>query len=517
MTPPTRDITAEMAIRCLGSLPHAVLLADGGGAITYANAKAAELTGLESEALRGMAVHEIVPGYLPQKRLLKSAHLPDGRTGETVMRGPGGEVRHVEVSQSVLNQAGRTMFCVTIHDITARRKQIDELTKGQERLLAVANNMPVLLEVFDEEHRMVYWNKEFERVTGYSLARYGGDPKMMEMIYPDPEYRRNVKVGIGGRGHDFRDRELELVCLDGSVRTIAWYNVSKQFPIPGWYSWAIGVDVTERKREDRLYQETTERFAMAFNHAALGMAVIHPDGRFMEVNPFFAQMSGYSEEESTSMRIGEMTFPEDIEIIDKRVAQAMAGGMDHFWLEVKLIHKSGETVWVHVSSSLVRSADGAPLYFVAHFQDLSSQKRNEQLVREAGSALRTLAALRDREMSQMVGDIASGLQSLVLPYLQRLKLTPLDRQQSNLVDMALTNLGEMSSQHLRQVSSLADKLTPTELEVAELVRQGKTSQEIADLMGVSRPAISFHRKNIRAKLGIGSKKINLRSHLHTFE
>ena len=517
MAGPMPDIMPETAAQCLEALPQALLLVNGAGAVVHANPAAGALIEFDPAAVRGRQVHEIIPGYLPQKRLLHSSGLPDGQTGEAIMRTRSGRTIHVEVSQSMVGRGPKPLFCVVMHDITAHRRKLDNLAKGHEKMLAVANNMPILLEVFDEDNCMVFWNKEFERVTGYSLAQYGGDPKMMELIYPDPQYRRDVEVGIGGRGHDFRDRELELVCLDGTVRTIAWYNVSKQFPIPGWHSWAIGVDVTERKLEERLFQENTERFAMAFNHAALGMAVIHPQGRFMEVNPFFTQMSGYSEQQCTAMRIGEMTFPEDMEIIDKRVSQAISGELDHFWLEVRLIHRTGETVWVHVSASLVRSSDGAPLYFVAHFQDLSDQKRNEQLVREAGTALRTLAALRDREMTQMVGDIASGLQSLVLPYLQRLKLTPLDRQQSNLVDLAMTNLGEMSSQHLRQVSTLADRLTPTELEVAELVRQGKTSQEIADVLGVSRPAISFHRKNIRAKLGIGNKKVNLRSHLQTFE
>ena len=200
MAGPMPDIMPETAAQCLEALPQALLLVNGAGAVVHANPAAGALIEFDPAAVRGRQVHEIIPGYLPQKRLLHSSGLPDGQTGEAIMRTRSGRTIHVEVSQSMVGRGPKPLFCVVMHDITAHRRKLDNLAKGHEKMLAVANNMPILLEVFDEDNCMVFWNKEFERVTGYSLAQYGGDPKMMELIYPDPQYRRDVEVGIGGRG-----------------------------------------------------------------------------------------------------------------------------------------------------------------------------------------------------------------------------------------------------------------------------------------------------------------------------
>ncbi|MBF0529981.1 MAG: PAS domain S-box protein, partial [Deltaproteobacteria bacterium] len=122
-----------------------------------------------------------------------------------------------------------------------------ELQERSGRLLFIGENMPVLLEAFDQQFNLIVWNREAERVSGYSAHEIVGNPKAMELLYPDQEYRENMRKEIEKRGHDFRDWEWRLTTKDGSVKTISWFNVSRHFPIPGWRSWAIGVDITERK------------------------------------------------------------------------------------------------------------------------------------------------------------------------------------------------------------------------------------------------------------------------------
>lgn len=145
------------------------------------------------------------------------------------------------------------------HEITIRRRVEDALRSSEERLRLVVQNMPVMLNAFDEQGNIIVWNRECERLTGYSADEIVGNPDALELLYPDESHRERILVRPDERRYDFRDWECEIACKDGSVKTVVWSVIAKQFPIPGWYSWAIGVDVTKRKRaEEKLRQRNRE-------------------------------------------------------------------------------------------------------------------------------------------------------------------------------------------------------------------------------------------------------------------
>ncbi len=122
-----------------------------------------------------------------------------------------------------------------------------------ERLRQVIQNMPVMMLAYDEARmHIVVWNQECERVTGWSAAEVVGDRLAVLRFYPDEAYRHYLYAEWDRLGDDYRDLESEMTCKDGSVRTVAWSNISGRFPVPGWGTWAIGVDVTARKQAERV-------------------------------------------------------------------------------------------------------------------------------------------------------------------------------------------------------------------------------------------------------------------------
>jgi len=136
---------------------------------------------------------------------------------------------------------------------------------SEERLRTVVQNMPAMMVAFDQEGRIMVWNQECERVTGYSADEIIGNPQAVEWLWPDPAYRARMSAEWFSRGYDYRDWEWRITCKDGNVRTVAWANISEQFPIPGWESWSIGVDVTERVRaQAELEQRLTEQETLFF-------------------------------------------------------------------------------------------------------------------------------------------------------------------------------------------------------------------------------------------------------------
>jgi DNA-binding CsgD family transcriptional regulator/ligand-binding sensor protein len=109
--------------------------------------------------------------------------------------------------------------------------------------------------------------------------------------------------------------------------------------------------------------------------------------------------------------------------------------------------------------------------------------------------------------------IASNMKELILPYLKKLKESGLTAAQMSTVDIIESNLKEITSPAIPKMQTLG--LTPREIAVASLLRDGRTTKEIAELQGVSLRAVEFHRYNIRKKLGLDHKKTDLRTYLQS--
>jgi DNA-binding CsgD family transcriptional regulator len=140
-------------------------------------------------------------------------------------------------------------------------------------------------------------------------------------------------------------------------------------------------------------------------------------------------------------------------------------------------------------------------------------KAQGERLREANAALKVLLKQREEDRAELEKSILENVKHLILPYLEKLKKGRLAEDQRLYLDIAESHLEEITSTFVRRVSTRFLGLTPTEIRVSDLIRQGKTSKEIAELLGSSERAIVFHRQSIRGKLGLKKKKVNLQSYL----
>jgi DNA-binding CsgD family transcriptional regulator len=129
------------------------------------------------------------------------------------------------------------------------------------------------------------------------------------------------------------------------------------------------------------------------------------------------------------------------------------------------------------------------------------------------AALSALLERRELELRQKEEDIQSVVDKLVLPHLYDLKATNLHEDQLLHLEVIEGNLKSITSSFARHLSTWKAKLTPSEIRVAELIRLGKSSKEIASLLRVSPHAVAFHRTNLRSKLGLANRSGNLASYL----
>ncbi|MFC1692894.1 helix-turn-helix transcriptional regulator [Candidatus Latescibacterota bacterium] len=134
---------------------------------------------------------------------------------------------------------------------------------------------------------------------------------------------------------------------------------------------------------------------------------------------------------------------------------------------------------------------------------------------EMNTALQVLLKHQDKEKKNMEYEILAKLKTLVFPYLKKLYLGVTDEVYKNYTKIIEKNLNEITKSFSDQFIELYTNLTPTEIQVASLVIDNKTTNEIATLMNIGETTVSFHRKNIRIRLGISGKKTNLRSYLQS--
>ena len=135
---------------------------------------------------------------------------------------------------------------------------------------------------------------------------------------------------------------------------------------------------------------------------------------------------------------------------------------------------------------------------------------------EANVALRVILKAREDDKDELEAKVLANMKKLVLPYLEKLNVSRLDDSQRACLSALQANLENLVSPFSQRLSSPLLNLTPREIQVANLIKEGRGNKEIADFFNIALRTVEFHRENIRKKIGLVNKKVNLRSQLLLF-
>ena len=276
----------------------------------------------------------------------------------------------------------------------------------------------------------------------------------------------------------------------------------------------------EKARTERELKIRESAIASSIN----GIAIADMEGNITYVNRSFLDMWGYDAVEKVLGRPVLEFWHKGKEA--NTVLKAVRSGAN--W-KGGLVAKrqDGSLFDVHLCARVVADEHGRAIAVMGSFVDISEQKKMEKALRESkakleertrmleevNTTLKVLLERRAEDKNALMERVQLNAKELILPMLKRLRKTSLDPQQLSSLDIIESNLNNITSSFSQLLSSRHQELTPMEIRVADLIREGKNTREIAELMNLSARTIESHRLSLRKKMGIRARKEDLRFHL----
>jgi diguanylate cyclase (GGDEF)-like protein/PAS domain S-box-containing protein len=234
--------------------------------------------------------------------------------------------------------------------------------------------------IVDLDGTLRYANPAFERMLGYDTEEVVGKMNVLEYVHSDdlPHVLEETEKAVSAGGVATNKVEYRFRHKDGSWQ---WVESAGTYLLDDPHVKGVVVqtrDITERKRTEEALREAEERFRRSFDDAAIGMALVAPDGQFLRTNRSLCEILGYVEEELLEKTFQDITYPDDLDADLDQVRRMLVGKIRTYQMEKRYFHKDGQVVWVLLSVSMVHDEEGEPLYFVSQIQDISERKVLEE-------------------------------------------------------------------------------------------------------------------------------------------
>jgi len=214
----------------------------------------------------------------------------------------------------------------------------------------------------------------------------------------------------------------------------------------------------------------------------------------------------------------------DAHNIAKGIWEVIQGHTQEFLFDYPC-HSQDSKHWYYMRA--IRMSDTKPVRAIISHEDITALKLVEEALREsreelqdqkqsleeANIALKVLLKHRENDKLELEKNVLTNVKALVLPYVEKLKKVPLKPRNKTLVEIIENHLKDIISPLLQKFSNAKIILTPQEIKVVALIKDGKSSKEIADILTISETTVNFHRKNLRKKFGLKNRQMNLRSYL----
>ena len=278
-------------------------------------------------------------------------------------------------------------------EMQKRQQTETALQDSERRYRRVVDNANDIIYRTDDSGRFTFYNPTVTRVLGYDDSELLGR-HYLDLVAPAFQrdasciYRRQLTQRLANTYYEF-----PALAKDGTER---WVGQNVQLLLEhdcvvGFQ--AVARDISERKQVEEILRQSEERFARAFEFAAIGMAMVSPEGRWLKVNQALCALVGYSADELLGLTFQAITHPDDLNADLELKRRLLAGEIQTHQMEKRYLHPSGSIVWASLSVSLVRDSEGQPLYFISQIEGIGERKRVESALLRQNAELAALSRM----------------------------------------------------------------------------------------------------------------------------
>jgi PAS domain S-box-containing protein len=499
----------------------AVITTDMDGYLTSLNKGAERLLGHTAEKVTGKHITFIFPNEKSEyirDRIITPVKRKGTHELEIKLPVKGSEVSYARFSLSLLSDNRGAPIGISGYaiDITERKRaeRMALESEGQYRTLMEHAPFPILVSSI-EDSSLLYVNQQaselfkvpVENAIGRLSSLHYGNPPDYDLLV-----KRLRKDGF------VKDYEISLKDAQGqsfwtlvSASVITFNNKEAVFMSFN--------DLTERKLAVEALKRREEQFRTLVERSSEVIFLSDENRKRVYVSPTIQNVLGYTVEEFLSVKPEDFTHPDHraTTIANREWTFKHPGETITFVSRVR--HKDGSWRWIETSLRNLMM-DPNVHAIVTNFHDITDRKEAEKQLEmeslrleEVNTALKVLLEQRERDRNELEDKVVSNVKDLVLPYIDILKQRSLDSQQKAYLDVLETNLKNIISPFMQIMTSVYADFTPTEVKVANLIRDGKTVKEIANIFGLSETSVNTHRQHVRNKLGLKNQKNNLRTFL----
>jgi PAS domain S-box-containing protein len=322
---------------------------------------------------------------------------------------------------------------------------------------------------------------------------------------------------------EFYENSIRTKC--GEKRLIRWHNTlirNKEGQILGTIS--SGEDVTDQRKMEAALRDSERNAYVLLNATFDAVFLVDVSSHvIIAANEEFAHRFNTTAANVLGYRIDALVSPESFPERFARARQTIDGGLPVTFIDQR------DNIWLEHHYYPVRDDQGQVVCLAIFSRDITGRIQAEQALKEreeelrcrtedlmeANAALNVLLKNINEEKKRLGETISANFHEAVLPYLDMLKKSQVDHWGAKCLGILEANINNILSPFLKQAIWQHEDLTPMELQVAQLIREGKSAKEIADLLHVGVGTINTHCHNIRKKLGLNHGKVGLRSFLRT--
>ncbi|NPV04111.1 MAG: PAS domain S-box protein [Syntrophaceae bacterium] len=464
--------------------------------------------------------------YCPTIRTLR-----DGRVHEAVTDTPSGEtVRHYRIiATPVTDERGRVVAAIEmVEDITERRRAAEALRVSEQRHRSYIELTGQLGWTTNAAGELVEDLPAWRAFTGQSEEEIKG-AGWANAIHPDDRERaleewRKAVAAKSAYEVEYRVRRKDGVYRHWLVRGVPLFEDDGS--IREWVGTSI--DITDMKRVEDELKRSEGMYRTIFETTPAAMMIVEEDTTISMVNREFTAQTGYEAGEIEGKKSWtELIRKEDLDrVMGYHRLRRLDPDAAPRNYEFRYTDRQGRIRDVYATVAMMPGTKKTVLSFL----DITDRKRDEETLRtmaeelkskthaleEMNAALRVLLKQREEDKTDLEKRILASVKELVIPHLRELKKSLSGQKDLTRLQILESNLQGIMSPFAQKLSMQFLNLTQKEIQVANLIKEGKTTKEIAQFMDLSKFAIDTHRAHLRRKLGLTNKRVNLRTYLSSF-